>query len=320
MKKLCLLSLSAFIALPSFAQGENNQNDENPLWIDQQHQNIRTTLHNWSNNINAWLGEADPNKPASASLRLMWDTRWNKFDGLTYKPRIRGKIKLPVLKQKLNVVFGDDDLEDKVTRTKIGQNYEQLEKDRHYDSKQARNDNASIALRWSNSIKNLGIEADLDGGIRSGTDIYTRLRLSKQWIISENFNTKLEQIYRLGTKSKHYLRTNLENKYQETDQITLVNHSFLQYTHNSEEKTEWGNSIYREHNIPEMKRLSYGLFMGGSLNANKYKFNHWGPFINYRQPIFRNWVFIQPEVNFYNDKDNDRNHYLGAFLRLELLF
>lgn len=316
MNKLWLIPLTACLPLSALAESLNAQN----TWVDKQHKNIKTTLHNWSNDINDWLGETDPSKPASASLRLMLDTRWNKFDQLTYKPRVRGKIKLPILKKKLSIVFGDDDLEDKVSRTKIGQNYEQLDNNRRYDVKQAKNDNASIALRWSDTIKSLGIKTDIDGGIRSGTDVFGRLRFSKRWEITDQFSTNLEQIYRYGSNSKHYLRTNLENKYQETNQISLINHSFLQYTHDIDEKTEWGNNTYREHNIPEMKRLSYGLFVGGSFNSAKHKFNHWGPFINYRQPIFRKWVFIQPELNFYNDKDNNRGHYLGAFLRLEVIF
>lgn len=290
-------------------------------WVDSQHTAVKSRLHSWSNNINDWLGETDPSKPATASLRVMLDSQWNRYDGFSIKPRVRGKIKLPVLKKHLNVVFGDDDLDNELRdKNRIGQNYRQLEKDRHYDSRQARNDNASIALRWSNEIKKLGVETDLDGGLRSMGDIYGRLRLSKVWQISEKFSTRLEQIYRYGTKSRHYLRTNLENRYWQTDDTYLMNHTFLQYTHDIDEETGWGNSFYRQHNFTELKRLNYGVFVGGYFEHKKPSLNSYGPFISYRQPIFRKWLFIQPEVNFYNDRDNARSHHLGAFLRLEAIY
>ncbi len=60
--------------------------------------------------------------------------------------------------------------------------------------------------------------------------------------------------------------------------------------------------------------------MGGRFDKGYSKFNTYGPFISYRQPIFRNWVFIQPEISFYNDKDKDRNHFINTFMRLEVIF
>ncbi|VEI48234.1 Uncharacterised protein [Actinobacillus equuli] len=45
-----------------------------------------------------------------------------------------------------------------------------------------------------------------------------------------------------------------------------MNHTFLQYTHDVDEETGWGNSLYRQHNFEPLKRLSYGIFMGGRLD------------------------------------------------------
>lgn len=316
--KLTCIVLSTVLSAPAFA---NETTETENTWADQQRSSIRSKLHDWSNGINDWLGETDPNKPASTSLRVMLDNQWNKHDRFSYKPRVRGKIRLPVLKKHVSVVFGDEDLENQARdKNHVGQNYRNLPRDRNYDSRQARNDNASIGLRWSNEIKRLGIESDLDGGIRSGGDIFGRLRLSKTWDITDNFGTRLEQIYRYGTNSKHYLRTNLENRYIDSENTFIMNHTFLQYTHDVDEETGWGNSFYRQHNFTPLKRLSYGIFMGGRFDKGYSKFNTYGPFISYRQPIFRNWVFIQPEISFYNDKDKDRNHFINTFMRLEVIF
>ncbi|AHG78460.1 hypothetical protein [Mannheimia varigena] len=295
--------------------------NENTTWVDKQHETASTTLDRWANNINDWLGDADPDKPGTASLRVMLDSRWDKHDKFTVKPRVRGKIKLPVLKKHLNVVFGDDELDNELTdKNHVGKLYKDVKPNKRYNSREARDSNSSIGLRWSDGIKALGIETDLDAGIRSGSDIFGRLRISKNWQITNQFSTRLEQIYRYGTESKHYLRTNFENKYSETDTTFIMNHTHFEYRHDVDEERSWGNSLYRQHNFKPLTHISYGIGMGGRLDKDFSRFNYWGPFVTYRQPIWRNWLFIQPEISFYNDKDKDYKHYIHTFVRLEAIF
>lgn len=314
MKAKYLVSLAAMVPLLATAE-------ENTTWVDKQHATVSNKLDSWADNINTWLGETDPNKPGTASLRIMLDSQWNKHDKFTYKPRVRGKIKLPVLKKHLNVVFGDDELDNEITdKTHVGKMYKNLPQNKRYNSREARDSNSSIGLRWSDNIKALGIETDLDGGIRSGSDIFGRLRTSKEWQITDQFSTRLEQIYRYGTESKHYLRTNFENKYQETDTTFIMNHTHFEYRHDVDEERSWGNSLYRQHNFKPLSHISYGISFGGRLDKDLSRFNHWGPFVSYRQPIWRNWLFVQPEISFYNDKDNNRKHFINTFVRLEAIF
>ncbi|QLB15823.1 hypothetical protein A6B39_10370 [Mannheimia granulomatis] len=314
MKAKYLVSLATMVPLLATAE-------ENTTWVDKQHATVSNKLDSWADNINTWLGETDPNKPGTASLRIMLDSQWNKHDKFTYKPRVRGKIKLPVLKKHLNVVFGDDELDNEITdKTHVGKMYKNLPQNKRYNSREARDSNSSIGLRWSDNIKALGIETDLDGGIRSGSDIFGRLRISKEWQITDQFSTRLEQIYRYGTESKHYLRTNFENKYQETDTTFIMNHTHFEYRHDVDEERSWGNSLYRQHNFKPLSHISYGISFGGRLDKDLSRFNHWGPFVSYRQPIWRNWLFVQPEISFYNDKDNNRKHFINTFVRLEAIF
>lgn len=309
-------TILSFISLPTLAE---------ETWVDQQHSNIKTNLKHWSHNIDSWIGETDPNRPASASLRVMLDNEWNRYDGYSIKPRIRAKIKLPALKHYLknwSLVLGDEDLDNQSRdNQQLHRNYrEPLQGDKNYDSKQVRDDNASMAIRWSNGIKSLGIDTDLDVGIRSGADIFVRAKASKAWQITEQYSTRLEQIYRYGSNSKHYLRTNFENKFIETERRSINNHTYLQYTHDNDEELFWGNSLYRQHTYSNFKRLNYGFNFGGEVDSKKFDLTYYGPFINWRQPILRQWLFIQPEVNFYNSKRLDRKHTLGAFFRLEAIF
>ena len=320
MKKSHLLTASVFVGLlPSLGVWAEEQEK---TWVDAQHKEIHTTLHSWANTIDEWVGEPDPNQPTTASLRIMLDSQWNHYDGFSTKPRIRGKIRLPTLKKHLSLVFGDEDL-DNESRDKnyLGKVYKKpLNKNKRYDRSQTREDNASIALRWSDSIKRLGIYTHIDLGIRSGIDVYLRFKAGKEWIITERFSTRLEQIYRYGSNSKHYLRTNFENKYRTSDNTFIANQLYLQSEHDIDEKNSWGNSFYRQHDFSNYKRLNYGIFIGGDIENKKFHINQYGPFISWRQPILRQWFFIQPELNYYNDKKQGRSHHVGVFLRLEAIF
>lgn len=304
------------LAVPAVAQAQND------TWFDRQYSGVQDKLRHWSNTIDSWIDTPDPDKPASANLRISLDNEWNRYDGYSFKPRVRAKLRLPALKRKFSLVIGDEDLDNQSRdKNQLHHNYQKpLEDNRKYDRKQARSDNGSIALRWSDGIKKLGIDTDLDLGIRSTADLFVRAKASKTWQFTERFSSRFEQIYRFGLKSRHYIRTNFENKFSENERRSLNNHTYYQYTHNGDQKKHWGNSAYRQHDYANFKQLNYGFNFGGEVQSKKFKINYYGPFINWRQPILRQWLFIQPEINFYNNKSVHRKHALGAFLRIEAIF
>lgn len=293
---------------------------ENNTWVDRQHGAVRSRLKSWAHSMDDWFGEPDPDNPADANLRVMIDTEWNKYDNFSVKPRIRGRVKLPVLQQKLNVVFGDDSL-DNEPRNNVHLYEENIHPEgKTFDKTQSRESNSSLALRWSDIGKRTGIDTDADIGIRSGDDIYLRLKGSKDWQLGGDFSTRLEQIYRYGIDSKHYVRTNWEvRRFPEGNTFT-ANQLHLQYTHDDEEEWTWGNSLYRQHNLPGHKRLTYGIYTGGNIEAKKAKLNSYGPFAGWRQPVWRDWLFVQTEVNYLNNREENRNHHIGTLLRVEALF
>ena len=145
-------------------------------------------------------------------------------------------------------------------------------------------------------------------GVRSGIDVYLRFKINKEWQLTDKVSTRFEQIYRYGSNSKYYLRTNFETKYQEHADTFFANHLHLQYERDIDEKISWGNSLYRQHNFAGYKRLNYGIYVGGGLDNKKFDINQYGPFISWRQPIWREWLFFQPELNYYNNREKDRKH------------
>lgn len=242
---------------------------EDQTWVDRKQKKIRNWADRTSEKIDNWFGEVDPQKPASATIRVMVDNYWNEYDNFEIKPRIRGKIKLPTLEKRLSVVFGDDSLDDEFNNSpaNINQNPNQ-DPNKKLDGKRTRDDNSSIALRWSNFSKKLPFETDADLGIRSGDDIYVRLKASRDWQLRNDFKFYAEQIYRYGIDSENYLRTNLELTHARPNQPILSNQFSLTYADDQDDDLAWENRTFREHSFFANNRFNYGIYTSGYYNDN----------------------------------------------------
>lgn len=297
---------------------------EDNAWIDHKRQSTQKTLNNTAGKIDRWFGKANDDKKATASLRVMTDFHYDKYDGESIKPKIRGRIHLPALENRLSIMIGADDLDNHET---VGSYNNKADfGDTRFNKEQSRNDNSSLALRFSKWKDDVGIETDIDIGVRSGNELYLRLRAEKQKTFSmfgyHDINGRFEQIYRYGHKTHHYLRTNAEFSRHLSDTRSFINHSYIDYSHKDSEEIVLANNLYQHHTFNSKlgrKTLSYGMHISNRLDENKWA-NTYGPFINYRQPIFRKWFFVQAEANYYNDKLENKDHHLGAFLRLEAVF
>lgn len=303
---------------PPQEQPANQAEAASEIWLDQKRKHTKVWLNRTANKLDDWFGTPSPDKPASASLRVMFDLHNSKYDGTTIKPKLRGRLRLPALENRLSVMIGDDDLEH---YDQIGWHINPDGTQKRFDRQKTQDDNSSLALRFSKWQSKHGIDTDADIGTRSGGEIYGRLRAEKRWQ-SEHQDTKLEQIYRYGTKSEHFLRTNYITTYQKSDTRSLTNHTYLEYTHDNDEKIAIGNTLYQTHTYPiplGERRLSYGVNAYARVDENTYP-NSYGAFVNYRQPIWRNWLFVQGELTYYNHKLDNKDHHLASFVRLEMQF
>ena len=291
-------------------------------WWDRAQAKYSNSLQKRAHSIDNWFGEPDPNEPAWATLRIILDTEWDEYDDFNVKPRVRGKVKLPTLENRFSVVFGDDSLDNEIRNSvSMGNENPRGDRNKTLDSEQSKNDNSSIALRWSQWKNPWGIDTDADLGIRSGDDVYARLKAEKDWDLNNDFTTHAEQIYRYGLDSKHYLRTNLELRHARPNQAYFTDQLSLTYTDDDEEQDfGWDNRIYRQHQFFHDHWFNYGIYTGGDIEDNTPELDSWGPFLGWRQPLWREWFFVQAELNYYNDKDEDRDHHVGALLRLETWF
>lgn len=313
---------------PTFLPEQSNQSTvpstietENTTWTDRQQKGIREWADRTAHKIDNWFGDTDPNQPATASLRIILDSTWNKHDGYELSPRIRGKLKLPTLERKVSLVFGDDSLDNELANNiAITNENPASQNNKNIDNKKTRDDNGSIALRWSEISSRLPFQTDFDIGIRSGDDIYTRLKASKDWQLENHFGFHAEQIYRYGIDSKNYLRTNLELTQTKPNSPILSNQLSLTHADAQDDDLSWDNFSFRQHQFFKDNSFSYGIYTGGFYNDSDLRLNSYGPFVSWRQPFLREWFFVQGDLNYLNDHRADRSHFLGALVRLEALF
>lgn len=303
------------VKVPSIEQTQEN------TWVDQQQNQIHHWVDRSAMKIDSWFGHPDPKRPADASLRLMIDQSYNQHDQYEFKPRIRGKIKLPTLENKLSVVFGDESLDNEFDHNLaiINQNPDYAA-NKQFDKKQSWEDNNSIALRWSEISKKLPFKFDADLGLRSGDDLYVRFKAKRDWALKNDFSIHAEQIYRYGSRSENYLRTNLELTHARPEHALISYQFSLTYADKQEDDLAWDNRLFRQHQFFDHNRFSYGLYSGGYYDQNDLRLDSWGPFVSWRQPLWREWIFIQADLNYFNQHRDQRNHYLSSLIRFEALF
>ncbi|MBF0657129.1 hypothetical protein IPZ60_00055 [Psychrobacter sp. NG25] len=305
---------------------------EEPGWTDERREDVQDQLHEWAHKMDGWFGEPDPKKPAKASLRVVLDTRWandpKTGSYVTVEPRIRGRLQLPVLERRLSLIIGDEDLDDDtfLKQSTTGDTYQAINNgDRLIDSRKTREDNASIALRWSRFNdeieEQLGVKTDVDVGVRSIDDPYVKVSIDKDWYEGKKLDISTDSFYRYGLDSEHYAKGALELQYGKSDNRFINNRTTVRYRNeDDDERKDWNNDLRQVHYLGHEKQLSYGVSASGYFESDKSGINSYGPAVSYRQPIWREWLYVQTELNYYNDKDEDKDHYPSALLRMEALF
>ncbi|RYY78204.1 MAG: hypothetical protein EOO69_11740 [Moraxellaceae bacterium] len=301
----------------------SQQETKDKTWADQRHERFKQYLQHQAHRMDNWFGEPDPEKPAKASIRILADTTWNEYDNIEIKPRIRGKVKLPTLEKRFSLVFGDDSLDDELRgNVAITNPNASVEPKKKLDQDATKRENNSIALRFSDWMKTDLFDTDFDVGLRDGaSDVYGRVKISRNWTLQDDFTTRAEQVYRYGSSSQNYARTNLEIRHHRPDQPFIADQASITYADEDKDVgVRWENRLFRQHTFFHDNTFSYGLYTGGHAKDKDFQLNGYGPFVSWRQPFLRDWFFIQSDINYYNDKDLDRDHYLSTFLRFEAVF
>ncbi len=306
-----------------FCWGAASAQEPPRSWVDRNHAAVKDVLQFSASTVDSWFGPPQTNNPASAQLRILIDNTWDRDDGYSIKPRLRGRLRLPNLENRLHLVFGDESVDEEFDQPdEISSEYQNQERGKKtFDYHRATKDNGSLGLQLSLPKNSHDWRTKLGVGARSNGDIYAKAQVNKMWYHSTDMSTRAEIVYRYGSKSEHHLRNNLTFTYAPTTQVVTSNQLRVEYRNRDrDDQWSWGNSLSRKHPTGNETWYNYGLYVGGDIADNKATINTYGPFVGLRERLYSNWLFVQPEVTFYNNRNEDKGHQLGVTLRIEAQF
>ncbi len=209
------------------------------------------------------------------------------------------------LSQELMAVFGDDSL---WLRAQQPQALKKLGK----NSKHTTHKNIStinpLTASWSTISSWLPFSNNLDLGSNSNTDIYVQFLAKKQWLLPSGLNLDTAQIFRYGSSSKNYIETHF-NFTQKFQQQSLLSTQFNLSKAQDEDYT-WRNRTFQKLHLLSKDNLSYGIVSEGEYENKELRVNQWGPYFSWKRPIWRNWLYMQNDLNYLNvPADKQDNHF-----------
>jgi len=273
-------------------------------WVDYQHcvySGHTTASARWFDELfGEWSDEQ-----ARMLVRVVTEMGWDEANGWSTQARIRASADLPRAKARLRLVIEDD-----------GEEVPTAEQRENPQALRNLRDNASLALRWI-PLERAGIRTDVDVGISSGPDIYTRLRLSRHWGLTDNSVLKLGQTFRYGMESHGISTSQLQVERAIGNRAVLRFSNVFRFEEDDHPNGFiWTHGLAMSHVIKHDTSLSYGIAISGHTRPD-YRKESYGPWLIWRQSIWRDWLYyeIEPRLTRYRGVDWDTVPSL--FLRLE---
>lgn len=218
--------------------------------------------------------------------------------------------------QELMAVFGNDTLWKRATQPEP--TYKAFGKKKKKNSSTQISTTNPLSASWATISTWMPFENNLDLGSNSENDVYVQFLAKKKWNLRHNISLDTEQVFRYGSTSRNYTETTLNLTQKMQDNTLFANKFNVNKSEN--EDYSWGNWTFQQYQFLKDNHLTYGVYSGGVYTQNDIRLNSWGPYISWRQPVWRNWLFMQNDLNFFNHIDDDSKHQLSVQMNLEANF
>ncbi len=224
--------------------------------------------------------------------------------------------------QSLMAVFGHDSLAQRTAQTE-----KLFPKAKHQfgkkvtkttDKKTKKADKDFITKTLADISQILPFKNDMNFGSNSNKDVYVEMSANQNWILDPQLKIDTSQTYRYATDSRNYLSTDLKLTHTQSKEAALYNQ--LKVTRSSgDENYYWSDKTYQQYQFVKNNLVIVGLYTSGHYNR-EWTLNSWGPYISWKQPIWRNWLFLQTDLTYYNDKGSDLDHRISSSFGFEAHF
>ncbi len=227
------------------------------------------------------------------------------------------------LSQELLKVFGNDSL---WARTLKQQTQPVKKFGKSHKNKNKKNTIHSpdpITASISTLTSLLPFSNDINLGSNSDSDVYVQFLAKKQWVLRHDISIDTQQLFRYGSSSKNYSETtfNLNQKLQDN---TLFSNQFS-LNKSQDEEYYWANRTFQQYQFLKNHRLIYGIYSSGVYDQTKkdWELQLWGPYLSWRRPLWRDWIFIDNQISYYHDMtttDKELQHIFSTTIQLEANF
>lgn len=270
-------------------------------WADYPHCLVDSRTQSTVRWLDDWFGDPDEEALARAYVRAITDFRVTDRGDLDTALRLRAKVNLPKLHRRLSLVLED----------------ERPESDNLRDL--TRDNDTSLALRFLNKAKTrLRLETDL--GVRSGPDVFARVRYRDAWSLSPDDVVSLRQTVRYGAKEK--LRAINELTYTHAFSALdagSVYHTVDYQQENFDDGLFWGRGLLYARTLSADASWSTGIGQEG-VSRPRWQAQTQFVWLRWRQRFLRDWLFYELEPRVTQSRERDWRNDASLTLRLEVQF
>jgi hypothetical protein len=288
------------------AEQETSNPDHDTGWMDRGHDRVVLSVDKMANWADDFFGNplSDLESSASSRIRVRPQFEWDEEDDTDWKLRATGRLNLPKINERLNLVFfsDDGDFEDEFYdpamvangSTTLGLQYE-VEQEKH---------SSITAFAGMKS----GFKGKLGGRYRYRQDFWERNRFTFSealfWIGGDGFGT--------------LTRVDIDRKLDRSLLLRWANK--MEYSEESN-GAEWDSHIALVKRLDDKSALRGFTFIHGETSPQLLKSRGLG--FAYRHNFLRDWLYweVEPRYAWRKEKTYEEREGVASIkLRLEILF
>lgn len=314
------LALSPDAAAPPLAVDTQNASApaagtpvEEESMMEQGRQGVRAITEGVARTVDGWFGDIPFEEGGKVSGSVRFDFLARQDEGLENNFRFRVRVDLPNVKRLGYIFIGQDNEQEEVT------DQPETFRRQHQLLTESRRDDQSFFAGVGYALREfLEFRAGFRGGV---DDIYAQARYKKLWRFSDRdvFGLRETIFWRSDDGFGSTLALNYDHAYSPSWSFRWQAVGTI-----SEETSglRWGNSFGLFKAYPNLRESALEVLVNGETDR-RVGVSEYGVRATWRQPIHRDWTFIELSVGHFwpqDDDDPERRRSWAAGVMVEALF
>jgi hypothetical protein len=284
----------------SYANAENIFKENFNKFIDNSHYKITNKVSERAQWFDNFFGTEKVNSKNKTTLRFSLGPEWSEVDHLKMQFKLRAKFDLPNVNKKLKIIIISDS-EDQFVNNVDGSNVATENNTKALNNK---NNFLSSALRWSLDIKKKHhIDLDLGVKFRFPLSPFARAYYAKKIKLNSDWQMTFSQTLFAVLNDESGETTRLDFDRRIAEKLALRFSNWATWSDESE-GVDLNQTLTINQHICLKSAVSYGVGWK-SITDPQVRSDQYNMFMNYRQNVFRPWMFfiVKPYAEFTRKND-----------------